>query len=371
LRLTLDLELQKTAEAQLAGKVGALAALDPRTGEILAMVSAPTFDPNRFSTRISAADWESLAGDPNKPLQNRAIQNSYSPGSIFKVVMAEAGLEDGMIGSDTHVYCNGAGVFYNHTFRCAQHKGHGYVDLRTAIARSCNIFFYDLGRRLGIERIAAHAQSLGLGRRTGVDLPNERAGLMPSPEWKQRARGDRWYPGETISVSIGQGAVSVTPLQILRAVGAIAVGGKLTTPHLLLRAENARSAPSWPVANLKVNASSTHRIRDGMWGGVNEWGTGHNAQIPGLDICGKTGTVQVMSAERRRTARGAEFEDHSWFVGFAPRDNPEIAVVAFVEHGGKGGVAAAPMAREIFRTHFGDRRAPAMLSQLTPPATPR
>jgi penicillin-binding protein 2 len=229
------------------------------------------------------------------------------------------------------------------------------------------MFFYELGRRMGIGKIAEHAHQLGLGERTGIDLPGERSGVMPSPEWKQQARGAKWFAGETISVSIGQGYVTTTPLQILRAISAIVVGGRLTTPHLLLRAERlADTTMQWPERQLPLDPEGTNHIRAGMWGSVNSWGTGHNAALPGLDICGKTGTVQVMGNERKKELHGdlSEFEDHSWFAGFANRDNPEIAVVVFVEHGGKGGVAAAPLAREIFRAYFAKRDHPELLTQL-------
>lgn len=369
-QVTLDLDLQTVAENLLEDKVGVVAAMDPRNGEILAMVSFPAFDPNSFSTRISEDDWNLLINHPDRPLQNRAIQNSYSPGSIFKLIMAEAALEEGLVQDGTRVYCSGAAVFYNRLFHCASHGGHGFLDLEGAITHSCNIFFYEMGRKMGISRIAQHARSLGLGERTGIDLPGERAGVMPSPEWKLQARGSKWYGGETISVAIGQGAVSTTPLQILRAASAIAMDGRITTPHILLRAEKPPDNPaSWLVRQLPVEHESLQRIREGMWGSVNNYGTGHNAAIPGLDICGKTGTVQVISNEGKKEAKRTDedLEDHSWFVGFANKDNPEIAVVVFIEHGGKGGVAAAPIAREIFRAYFSKKPRPDMLTEAKAP----
>jgi penicillin-binding protein 2 len=351
-RLTIDLDLQSVAEKSLEDKVGAIIALDPRNGEILAMASSPSFDPNSFSARISESDWNMLINDPNRPLQNRAIQNSYSPGSIFKLIMAEAGLEEGYFDDDPAVLCRGAAVYYGRTFHCHDKKGHGTLRLEQAIAKSCNIFFYELGKRLGISKIAEHAQALGLGERTGVDLPGERNGVMPSPEWKMQTRRQKWYAGETISVSIGQGAVSVTPLQLLRAVSAIATGGILTTPHLLLRAENdAGNELKWPPRQIAIGEERTRRIREGMWQSVNAGGTGHNAAVPGMDICGKTGTVQVISNENKQLLREGSGEDHSWFAGFGNKDYPEIAVVVFIEHGGKGGVAAAPLAKMIFSAY--------------------
>jgi penicillin-binding protein 2 len=351
-QLTLDLDLQLIAEKALEGKVGAIIAMDPRNGEILVMASSPSFNPNDFSTHMAASTWNELINNPDRPMQNRAIQNSYSPGSIFKLIMAEAGLEEGLLDNNPAVVCHGSAVYYGRLFHCHEKKGHGTVRLEQAIAKSCNIFFYELGRRLGISKIAEHARSLGLGERTGVDLPGERAGVMPSPEWKQQVRRSKWYSGETISVSIGQGAVSTTPVQILRAVSAIATGGILTTPHVLLRAERANESDlKWPVRRIPIGEDRASRIREGMWQSVNNWGTGHNAAVPGFDICGKTGTVQVIGNENKQLLReGAE--DHSWFAGFGTRDNPEIAVVVFIEHGGMGGVAAAPLAHEIFSAYF-------------------
>ena len=353
--LTIDLDLQAVAEQALADKVGAVVAMDPRNGEILAMASSPSYDPNTFSKRISENEWNSLINHPDRPMQNRAIQNSYSPGSIFKLIMADAGLEEGLLEDNPAVVCSGSAYFYGRVFHCARKEGHGSLHLEEAIAKSCNIFFYNLGKRLGISKIAQHAQALGLGERTGIDLPGERSGVMPSPEWKMQARRAKWYPGETISVSIGQGAVSTTPLQIVRAVSAIATGGLLVTPHVLLRAEKgSQSDLRWPARRIPIGEDNARRIREGMWNGVNNYGTGRNAAIPGLDICGKTGTVQIVSRSTNQQLR-EEIEDHSWFTGFASRDNPEIAVAVFIEHGGTGGVAAAPLAKQLFNVYFNKR----------------
>jgi penicillin-binding protein 2 len=367
-RLTIDLDLQTVADKALEDKVGAIVALDPRSGEILAMASSPSFDPNTFSKRISENEWNSLVNHPDRPMQNRAIQNSYSPGSIFKLFMADAGLEEGLLKDDPAVVCRGSASFYGRVFHCAKEEGHGSLRLEEAIAKSCNIFFYDLGRRLGISKIAKHAQALGLGERTGIDLPGERSGVMPSPEWKMQARRAKWYPGETISVSIGQGAVSTTPLQIVRGMSAIATGGLLTTPHVLLRAEKASASDfNWPLRRVPIGEENARRIREGMWNGVNNWGTGRNAAIPGLDICGKTGTVQIVSRQTNEQLR-EEIEDHSWFTGFASKDNPEIAVAVFVEHGGTGGVAAAPLAKQLFSAYFNKRKREMFLSTSAPDA---
>ena len=355
-RLTLDLDLQSVAEKAMEGRVGAIVAMDPRNGEILVMTSSPSFDPNAFSTRISTNEWNELLNNPTGPMQNRAIQNSHSPGSVFKLIMADAGLEEGLLDGNLTVTCRGSAVFYGRTFRCASKEGHGPLKLEQAIAKSCNIFFYELGRRLGIEKIAERGHAFGLGELTGIDLPGERSGIMPSPEWKRNARGSRWYPGETISVAIGQGAVNTTPLQILRAISAIATGGVLTTPHVLLDVEDdSWNKREWPVRQIPMDDENARRIREGMWQNVNDWGTGRNAAVPGQDICGKTGTAQVVGSENRQQA-GKVLEDHSWFAGFGNKDNPEIAVVVFVEHGGKGGVASAPLAQQIFSSYFNKHR---------------
>ena len=352
IRLSLDINLQMAAERELEGRVGAVIAMDPGNGEILAMASAPSFDPNAFSPRISGPEWREIINNLDRPLQNRAIQNSYPPGSIFKVVMASAGLYTGELDGNPAISCTGSEVYYGRAFRCANQAGHGALRLEAAISTSCNIFFYELGRRLGISRIAGHAQSLGLGSRTGIDLPDEPSGVIPSPEWSQRVRNRQWYAGETISVAIGQGAVDTTPMQMLRAVSAIAVGDRLTTPHVFLNAETGDMRNvEWPVTQLPFKDEDVRRIREGMWQSVNGGGTGRNAMVPGMDVCGKTGTVQPVSRETRQ-AMGINTENHSWFVGFASRDNPEIAVIVFVEHGGSGGAVAAPIAGEIFRTYY-------------------
>lgn len=332
LQLTLDYDLQNEAETLLADNVGAIVAMDPRNGEILAMADASSFNPNSFSPHISAKDWNELVNDPNHPLQNGAIQNTYPPGSIFKLAMAETGLDEGFVDESTHVICHGSAVSYNSVFHCWSETGHGYVNLEATITHSCNIFFNTLGERMGIDLIAKHAKALGFGAQTGIDLPGEHEGVVPSPEWKMQTRGEKWFAGETISVAIGRGPIRATPLQVLHAVCAIFTDGMLVTPHLLLRAERGPAPDQWPVQQLPIKPESASRIRAGMWGSVNKGGTGHGAALPGLDICGKTGTVQVISAERKKELNGdlSGVENHAWPCGFASRDNPEIAIVVFL-----------------------------------------
>jgi penicillin-binding protein 2 len=236
LHTTIDLDLQKAAEEAIADRAGAAVALDPRTGEVLVLASKPGFDPNLFATRISVSDWQDLINDERKPLQNRAIQNHYQPGSVFKVFMAAAGLEAETLDPLDHVYCSGAATHYGHSFACWKKGGHGTIGLHEAIVNSCNVFFYNVGEKLGIDRIAKYATMMGLGRKTGIDLPNEDTGLIPSPEWKQRVLKTKWYAGETISVAIGQGAVGLTPIQAAWAMGGLGSGGRLRQPVLRTRA---------------------------------------------------------------------------------------------------------------------------------------
>jgi penicillin-binding protein 2 len=340
----------------IGDRTGAAVALDPQTGEILAMVSKPSFDPNLFATRISVADWNSLIKDPRKPLQNRVIQNRYAPGSVFKVFMAAAGLESEMLNPLKTVFCPGHATFYGHSFACHKAGGHGTVGLHEAIVSSCNVFFYNIGKDLGIDRIAHYAKAMGLGRKTGIDLPNEDAGLIPSSEWKQRVFKTAWYPGETISVAIGQGAVSVTPMQAAWAMGGLASGGRLKQPHFV-RPEAIRElgfeAPEIRTEDYPMHQSTVDMIGKAMWGVVNESGTGTRARVEGFDVAGKTGTAQVVG--RQLYGKGEEYEDHAWFVGFAPYRNPEIVVAVFIENGGGGGAAAAPVAHAILETYYKKR----------------
>jgi penicillin-binding protein 2 len=356
LRLTIDLDLQRVAESELGDRSGAVVALDPQTGEILAMVSHPTFDPNKFAGKMSATDWIALQEDPRKPLLNRALQARFSPGSVFKVVMAAAGLEAGTLNPETTYFCGGTIMLYGNLFHCHGGHGHGTVGLHQAIVNSCNIFFYNVGKTLGIDRISYYAHKMGLGEKTGIDLPNEDPGLVPSPEWKSKTKHQPWFLGETISVAIGQGAVGVTPLQLARSVTGIALGGLFRQPHVALQNQNEglRGTATTPAdERFALKPQTVDIISRGMWGVVNEGGTGFAARLPGFDVCGKTGTVQVVgSGAKVNHAAGSEFGNHGWFVGFAPREKPEIAIAVIVEHGGYGGDISAPIAHEIFKTYY-------------------
>ena len=357
LRLTLDLDLQRTAENTLGDREGAVVALDPRTGEVLAMVSRPTFDPDVFAGRISSKDWQGLVNDPGKPLLNRAIQAHLAPGSTFKIVVAAAALETGIVDPSAPILCRGSATIYGHTFNDWIRRGHGWVNLHRAIVRSCDVYFYRLGAKLGIERIAFFAKRLGFGSPTGIDLPGEVGGLIPSPEWVRQRFKRRWFPGETISVAIGQGAVAVTPLQLAHSIGGIASGGVFRQPHIVFREQledAGREAPPLAEKRFPLSESTVEILCRGMWGVVNEDGTGVRARIRGLDIGGKTGTAQVVSRRTREEAGEDQFKANAWFVGIYPSRNPEIVVSVLIV-GGEHSYEAIPVAREIIRTYLGKK----------------
>src|SRR5215203_2014147 len=347
LTLTLDLDVQAVAELAMDGKRGSVVALDPRTGEVLAMVSRPAYDPNRFAGRILAKDWKEIVLNPEKPMLNRSIQAQLAPGSTFKPLMALAGLETGVLTPDFQVSCSGGASFYGRYFRCHLRGGHGRVDLRKAIAQSCDVFFYTLGNKMGIDAIAKYSEMAGLGSKTGIDLPHESEGVVPSSKWKMRSFREKWYAGETISVSIGQGALTVTPLQLAHAIGGIATGGIWTKPHLVVD-----QAPKEGARRANIQIENVLKVISGMHAVVNGGGTGARAKLPGLEVCGKTGTAQLASNEMLKgSAAGRAMKDNAWFVGFAPQDAPEIVVVALFE-GGEHGNLAAPIVRDVIKSYF-------------------
>ncbi len=359
LQLTIDADLQKATEDgfSIAEFNGAAVVLDPRNGEVLSFLSRPAFDPNAFAVGIDRATWAALNADELKPLQNRALQGRYSPGSTFKMAVGLAGLEEGIITPDFKVNCSGGANFYGRYFKCWRKGGHGVVDLRRAIEQSCDVYFYTVGNMLGVDRIHKWATLLGLGVKSGIDLPNELTGLVPSTAWKATTREKKWYAGETISVAIGQGQVSVTPVSLAVYAATLANGGTRVSPHLLKAVDEGNGwkpvpAPP-PQSTIEVTPEKLQAIRDGMWGVVNGGGTGGRARIPGHDVCGKTGTSQVISNQGRLAAArsGKDLRDHGWFVFFAPRDNPEIAGVVFVEHGVHS-ANAAQIAHHILDTYF-------------------
>jgi len=349
LHLSLDLELQQKAEQLMQDKVGAVVALDARTGEIRALYSAPPYNPNLLARGVSTDEWHAILEHPYHPLQNRAIQSTYSPGSVFKVVIAAAGLAEGVIDPSTTVHCGGVTTIYNHRFRCWKRGGHGRVNLVQALKGSCDIYFYNVGKALGIDRIARYARLFGLGEATGVELAVEKSGLVPDPQWSLARRKHPWYPGETISVSIGQGPLLVTPLQVATMMAAVANGGRTVGPHL-------RAGHTGPRGTLQLPEGTLDPIRRGLWEVVNSSdGTARGSAVPGLEIAGKTGTVQVVSQSTWTKNEDLPFDqrDHAWFASFAPADDPELVVVVFIEHGGSGSRAAAPMAKALYEEYFG------------------
>jgi penicillin-binding protein 2 len=354
LTLSIDASLQAAVEKAFEGRAGSAVALDPETGEVLAMTSTPAYDPNEFTTGIDASIWASLASDPRTPLMNRVIQGTYSPGSTFKIIAATAALEEGVITPSTTFYCPGYLAVYNTVFHCVP-GGHGAMDLRRAIANSCNVYFFQVGIRLEIARLAKWAKLMGLGAPTGIDLPHEVSGLMPSPEWKMRLFKTPWYAGETVSVAIGQGQVSATPLQMARVAAVIANGGRLVHPHLARATSGGDPAP----APLGIHPETIAAVKEGMRAVVAE-GTGRRARLPTVEVCGKTGSAQVVARSRlEKSPNTFEMLPHGWFLAFAPADKPRIALAVLVEHGRSGGESAAPVARQILAHFFGlDRPAP-------------
>ncbi|MGB9205692.1 MAG: penicillin-binding protein 2, partial [Terriglobales bacterium] len=316
LKLTVDLDLQIAAEEAIEGKNGAIVAMDPHTGEILAMVSRPTFDPNDFRMKISREEWNKLIDDPDKPLLNKAIQAQLAPGSTFKVIMATAGWQEG-IAQTLHVNCAGGATFYGRRFGCWVKGGHGAVDLPKAIFQSCDVFFYTLAEKLGIDRIAKYATAFGLGQKTGIDLPNEVTGVMPSEEWKIRNFKQKWFAGETISVGIGQGAVAITPVQLMRAVGAISMGGRMVVPHVInptnLPAGFVETTHYTEVKEVPIDPEGWNTITDALSRVLLPEGTAPSAHIPGIDIAGKTGSAQIVSlALRAKHQNSSEFAQNGW-----------------------------------------------------------
>ncbi|MBM3803133.1 MAG: penicillin-binding protein 2 [Acidimicrobiia bacterium] len=364
LRLTIDLDIQRAAENGFGEKGGAAVSLDPRSGELLSLVSRPAFDPNSFSSRISKREWVDLINDPRKPMQNRAIQSHFPPGSVFKIIMTIAGLQEGILKPGYRDFCSGSTVMYGRPFACHKKGGHGPVDLHKAIVNSCNVFFYRLGQKMGIDKIAYWAQNMGLGQKTGVDLPSEDSGLIPSPEWKKRLLKADWYAGETISVSIGQGYVSLTLIQTARAFGGFGIGGIFRTPHVVSVEELKRwgQVPDFfTERRFQLEEQTFQIVSRGLWGVVNEWGTGRRAAVPGFDVGGKTGTAQVVGREAQKAAAGEkkeEFEDNAWFVGYAPIHSAQIAAAVLVEHGGHGGESAAPVVHDMFQVFYDKNNKP-------------
>jgi len=343
--LSIDIDIQKAVEDEFNDKAGALVAIKPDTGEILALASLPSFDPNVFSRGIQYQDWVSLAEDKKNPMLNRALQSQYPPGSTFKIITATAALEEGVIELDKKINCTGGIRYGKWTFGCWKKGGHGPIDFHHAIIESCDTYFYEVGRRLGIDKIYKYATAFGLGKETGINLMiKERRGLIPNTEWKRQKKKMPWYLGETYNAAIGQGYVSVTPVQMARMMATFSNGGTIYPLSLI-------KGGSKPIGQLGIKPETIETIKEALAGVVNEpGGTGHSAQSQVVTIAGKTGTAQVIG--KKRTVSGEKYMDHAWFVGFAPVDKPKIAVSVFVEHGGHGGTAAAPIARRAIEAYL-------------------
>jgi penicillin-binding protein 2 len=365
--LTLDSRLQQVAEECLEDKAGAIVALDPRSGQILAMASSPIYSPEAFERGLSSYEWQTLSKRKDHPLENRVIKGQYPPGSTFKIVMATAALEEKVITPNTRIECTGTMPFGNHVFHCWRKGGHGSVNVYRALVESCDIFFYQVGRRLGIDRIAKWSKLFGLGAPTGLHLDREMPGLVASPSWKLARFHQPWHEGDTLSVAIGQGYNLATPLQMAQVIAAIANGGRIFEPQLVEKVESpAGEVLSQPGPVLKsqmhLSPSTLALVRKALTGVVNaEGGTGKGAKLPYLEVAGKTGTSQVVALEKekrdkeRRGKTSVHYQNHAWFVAYAPVDAPEIAVAVLVEHGGGGGAVAAPLARRVIAAYLPDK----------------
>jgi len=368
IQLTIDYDLQTVAEQSLGARPGAVVALDPRTGEVLAMVSRPTPDPNDFAVRISKEEWKQLNDDPLRPLFNRAVQAQLAPGSVFKIVTATAMLEDHNPPESFTTFCPGYGTFYGRQFKCwvySSKKGptsHGVMNLHQAVLHSCDVFFYTAGMKMGIDRLSYYGDKFGIGHKTGIDLPSEESGLMPSEQWVERVFHRKWYPGETISVSIGQGAVTTTPVQLARMIGGIASGGVFKQPHLL------KGAASVKEERVAISEPTIEKITDAMYGVMNEpGGTGGQLKLAGIEFSGKSGTAQVIGYDTRaKLGKQKKFEDNGWFVGYAPKRDPEIVVAVLVQEGGglHGGESAGPVVRDIVKAYY-DKKMKKTQGQIT------
>jgi len=377
-QLTINYAMQRAAEEAFHayGYWGSAVVLEPKTGEVLTLTSLPAFDPNDFATGIDRATWAALNTDKLRPLQNRAIQGRYQPGSTFKIVVATAALEEGLITPEKQIYCPGGGTFYGRFFKCHVAGGHGYVDLRRAIEKSCNTYFYTVGNMLGVDKMYKWSEKLGLALKSGIDLPNEVESIVPSTEWKQKKYGERWYPGETISVAIGQGQLTVTPISMAVMMATVANGGTRVVPRLVRAYDvgngwEAVTPPPSPFLPFLLKPETIAAVRDGLWMAVNGAGTAGRGKVAGRDVAGKTGTAQVISNQGKERARGKtdqDLRDHGWFVFMVPKDNPELAGVVFSEHG-EHGYFSATVAKYVIETYFAQKDGlPSPVLSVPPPA---
>jgi penicillin-binding protein 2 len=359
--LTLNRDLQEAAAQALEGKEGAIVVLDVHSGAVRALVSAPAFDPNVFARGVGAKEWRTLLADPLRPLNNRAVHGQYPPGSTFKIVLGIAALEEAVIRPENAIFDPGFLVVGNRAFRDWRPKGHGWVDFHRAIVESCDVYFYQLGQKLGVDLIAKYSRLFGLGEKTGIAIDDEKGGLIPDSQWKMKRFRQPWYPGETPSVAIGQGYVTVTPLQMANLMAAVANGGTLFRPWYVQKVESlegevVREYGPEKIRSIPLKDSTLEQVRNALRDVVHgPGGTGAGSRSTLVEIAGKTGTAQV--AEMRGATVKSEnlaymIRDHAWFVAYAPAQKPEIAVVVLVEHGGHGGSAAAPLAKQVIEKYF-------------------
>jgi len=355
----LDADLQLAAKEAMGNRAGAVIALAPKTGEVLAFYSAPAFDPNVFARGIRRADWQTLNSDPRKPMQNKGLQGTYAPGSTVKPFLAMAALEEKMQDKSRGVSCGGSFRLGNRVFRCWKEKGHGTVDMYRAVVQSCDVYFYTLGLKLGPDRVAKLEKDAGLGTITGIDLPGERKGLVPDSEWKQKIAKDRWYDYESVILGIGQGAIHLTPLEMTVGYATLATGGEVMRPRVVRKVipmeGKAEERTPELLRKLPWSAENVEFILKALAGVVNDYGTGGVAKLPGITVGGKTGTAQVASVKGKMIKSEDlpyEIRDHAWFVAFAPVEDPQICVGAMVEHGGHGGSAAAPIVKAVMQEYF-------------------
>lgn len=362
--LTIDSHLQGVAEKALEGKAGAVVAIDPMDGEILAMASSPWFDPNVFVKGIDRETWEAMVGGADHPLQNRAVSGQYPPGSVFKIVAALGALQEGLLDPEEKLFCGGSYRLGKHVYRCWKKAGHGWIKLHEGVAQSCDVYFYQVGKRLGIDNIGVYARRMGLGAGTGLDLPHEKPGLIPTRQWKLKRWRVPWQQGETLSTAIGQSYVLVTPVQMACLLSSVFNGGKLFKPQLTKKIhlpggkdiQKFRAVERW---DLGIDNAYLELVKKALVGAVNEpHGTGGKARLEQVVVAGKTGTAQVVSLQKMDRNDAEEnipepFRDHAWFVAIAPASQPKIAVAVVVEHGGHGGSAAAPIAKEVISTYLG------------------
>jgi penicillin-binding protein 2 len=359
--LTIDQQLQTATEALFAENVGAAVAIDPNTGYVLALVSSPTFDQNVFVAGLTHDTWKALIGNPERPMENKALQGTYPPASTYKILTAMAGLEEGVIDEHTTVLCPGYYRFGNRSYKCWRPQGHGSVDIFKALAQSCDVYFYQVGQRLGVDKLSFYARASGLGAKTGIDLDNEASGIIPTADWKKRRTGDVWQRGETLSLAIGQGFNLVTPLQMADFISSVANGGKRYRPLLVKKIVDqkermVKEGNPELVGNLPIKPRNLDIVKQGLWQVVNSGGgTASAIRMKTVEIAGKTGTAQVISRSRGddETAAGpAHLKPHAWFVAYAPAESPKIAVAVIVEHGEHGSSAAAPIARDIIKYYL-------------------